>query len=120
MLPGEDDLEARFSGPNAVQFLKSLPGKPNLNVVPLSGPMEDVVVALLDALIIKISYDDENSQGSPSTTNSGESSIPNATVNGVFDMPARHAPESMPHISRNSSANDLLQQDDDDIVSKVL
>lgn len=110
---GEEELESRFSGNNAVQILKCLPTKSNVNICALSGQMEEAVTVLLDALIVKVQYDeDPAAQTNPTATNSGEAMQNMADIN----IQRRTNPENMPHMSRNSSANDLLQQDDEDIV----
>ncbi|KAG1657518.1 E3 ubiquitin-protein ligase HUWE1 [Nymphon striatum] len=108
---GEDDLESRISGNNAVQILKCLPTKSNSNICALSGHMEEAIVVLLDALIVKVQYDEESApQTNPAPANPD-------TIQNMSDLniQRRTNPDNMPHISRNSSANDLLQQDDEDI-----
>ncbi|KAG1653506.1 E3 ubiquitin-protein ligase HUWE1 [Nymphon striatum] len=108
---GEDDLESRISGNNAVQILKCLPTKSTSNICALSGHMEEAIVVLLDALIVKVQYDEESApQTNPTPANPD-------TIQNMSDLniQRRTNPDNMPHISRNSSANDLLQQDDEDI-----
>lgn len=58
-----DEDESRLTGPNAPQILKCIASK-QLACTTLDSPMKDVVENLLDALIVKYSWNADESMGS--------------------------------------------------------
>ncbi|XP_076304373.1 LOW QUALITY PROTEIN: HECT, UBA and WWE domain containing E3 ubiquitin protein ligase 1 [Tachypleus tridentatus] len=87
----EDDR--RYTSTNAVQMLKALPAKGVAQQV-TDGPMKDVICELLNALVVK-PEEGAGNQTETSTEQTSQRSEPQGLV-------------------RDNSANDLLQQDDDE------
>lgn len=57
-----DEDESRFTGPNAAQILKCV-SSDQLASTTLESPMKDVIESLLDALIVKYSWNNEDGRG---------------------------------------------------------
>ncbi|XP_060587198.1 E3 ubiquitin-protein ligase HUWE1-like isoform X3 [Ruditapes philippinarum] len=102
-----DDDESRLTGPNSPQILKCVSSDHQATSSTIQSPMKLVIESLMDALIVKYSWNTEDGK-SNDTTGKGSQSLAEVIADVVNELSDRQS-----EITRQNSTAEMLQADDD-------